>query len=202
MLTLEMLEKMLLAAAVELEEKSKMLCELDSVAGDGDHGVTIARMAESMKNKVEAHDSANIKDLLDDLSMAFMNSNGGSAGPLWGTVFGGLADAAPEDAKEVSLEELQAMLAQAKEDFSKAKIGDKTMVDALYPALEAGMTAEGDAKAVFAAMGKAAAEGAEKTADMVARFGRAKNVGERSLGTKDPGATSISILLTAMAAAI
>lgn len=205
MLTLEMLEKMLLAAAVELEEKSKMLCELDSVAGDGDHGVTIARMAESMKNKVEAHDSSNIKDLLDDLSMAFMNSNGGSAGPLWGTVFGGLADAAPEDAKEVSLEELLAMLAQAKEDFegiSKAKIGDKTMVDALYPALEAGMVAEGDAKTVFAAMGKAAAEGAEKTADMVARFGRAKNVGERSLGTKDPGATSISILLTAMAAAI
>ena len=145
MLTLEMLEKMLLAAAVEL---------------------------------------ANIKDLLDDLSMAFMNSNGGSAGPLWGTVFGGLADASPEDAKEVSLEELHAMLAQAKEDFediSKAKIGDKTMV---------------------AAMGKAAAEGAEKTADMVARFGRAKNVGERSLGTKDPGATSISILLTAMAGAI
>lgn len=182
-----------------------MLCELDSVAGDGDHGVTIARMAESMKNKVEAHDSANIKDLLDDLSMAFMNSNGGSAGPLWGTVFGGLADAAPEDAKEVSLEELHAMLAQAKEDFediSKAKIGDKTMVDALYPALEAGMAAEGDAKTVFAAMGKAAAEGAEKTADMVARFGRAKNVGERSLGTKDPGATSISILLTAMAGAI
>ena len=201
MLTLEMLEKMLLAAAVELEEKSKMLCELDSVAGDGDHGVTIARMAESMKKKVEAHDSANIKDLLDDLSMAFMNSNGGSAGLLWGTVFGGLADAAPEDAKE----ELHAMLAQAKEDFediSKAKIGDKTMVDALYPALEAGMAAKGDAKAVFAAMGKAAAEGAEKTADMVARFGRAKNVGERSLGTKDPGATSISILLTAMAAAI
>ena len=123
-----------------------MLCELDSVAGDGDHGVTIARMAESMKKKVEAHDSANIKDLLDDLSMAFMNSNGGSAGPLWGTVFGGLADAAPEDAKDVSLEELHAMLAQAKEDFediSKAKIGDKTMVDALYPALEAGMAAEG-----------------------------------------------------------
>ena len=54
------------------------------------------------------------------------------------------------------------------------------MVDALYPALEAGMTAEGDAKAVFAAMGKAAAEGAERTVDMVARFGRAKNVGERS----------------------
>ena len=103
------------------------------------------------------------------------------------------------------MKELQAMLAQAKEDFediSKAKIGDKTMVDALYPALEAGMAAEGDAKAVFAAMGKAAAEGAEKTADMIARFGRAKNVGERSLGTKDPGATSISILLTAMAAAI
>ena len=97
------------------------------------------------------------------------------------------------------------MLEQAKEDFmdiSKAKQGDKTMVDALYPALDAGMACEGDVKAIFAAMAEAANNGAEATANMVARFGRAKNVGERSLGAKDPGAVSMALLFTKMAEAI
>ena len=94
------------------------------------------------------------------------------------------------------------MFAQAKEDFaeiSKAKLGDKTMVDALYPALDAGMHTDGDLKTVMQAVAAAAKQGADATADMVARFGRAKNVGERSLGTKDPGAVSISILFNSMA---
>lgn len=205
MLTLEMLEKMLLAAAAELKEQSQMLCQLDSVAGDGDHGLTIARMADAMKAKIEAHDSADMKELLDDLGTAFMGTNGGSAGPLWGTIFGGLAEGLADGAKELDVDAIHQMLAQAKEDFmdiSKAKIGDKTMVDALYPALDAGMSAGGDAKAIFTAMADAAAAGAEGTAQMVARFGRAKNVGERSLGTKDPGAVSMSILFTAMAKAL
>ena len=87
-------------------------------------------------------------------------------------------------------------------DISKAKPGDKTMVDALYPALDAGMKAEGDVKAIFAAMAEAALAGAAATSDMVAKFGRAKNVGERSIGTPDPGATSISILFDSMAKAL
>lgn len=205
MLTLELLEKMLLAAAVELKEKSKYLCELDSVAGDGDHGITIGRMADAMKNKIEAHDAENIKDLLDDLSMLFMTSNGGSAGPLWGTVFGGFAEGVEENKTELDMAEVKAMFAQAKEDFadvSKAKPGDKTMVDALYPALDAVAAAEGDLKAVMTAAAGAAVTGAEKTAELAAKFGRAKNIGERSIGTKDPGAVSISILFSAMAEAI
>lgn len=205
MLTLEVLEKMLLNAAVELKDSSKYLCELDSVAGDGDHGVTIGRMADAMKAKIEAHDADNIKDLLDDLSMLFMSSNGGSAGPLWGTVFGGLAEGAPEGAKEVSCDELKEMLSQAKEDFadiSKAKVGDKTMVDALYPAIDAAVAAEGDIKSIMQAAAEAAAAGAENTANLVAKFGRAKNIGERSLGTKDPGAVSMSVLFSAMAKAL
>lgn len=201
MLTLELLEKMLLAAAAELKDKSKYLCELDGVAGDGDHGVTIGRMADAMKAKIEAHDSADIKELLDDLSMLFMGSNGGSAGPLWGTVFGGFAEGVDEGAKELDVAAVKKMLAQGKEDFmdiSKAKLGDKTMVDALYPALDAACAADGDVHEIIAAAAKAAVDGAEATANMVAKFGRAKNVGERSLGTKDPGATSISILFAAM----
>ena len=92
MLTLELLNKMLLAAAAALKENVIPLCELDSVAGDGDHGLTIGRMADAMKAQVEAGTSADMKELLDDLSMAFMGVNGGSAGPLWGTVFGGFAE--------------------------------------------------------------------------------------------------------------
>lgn len=204
MLNMELLQKMLLAAATELKAQSKYLCELDSVAGDGDHGITIGRMADAMKGRLEEGGS-DMKELLDDLSMLFMSSNGGSAGPLWGTVFGGFAEGVEEGASELDAEGVRKMFAQAKEDFaeiSKAKPGDKTMVDALYPALEAGMAAEGDLQAVMNAAAAAARHGAEATAEMVARFGRAKNVGERSLGTKDPGAVSIAILFTSMAQAL
>ncbi|WP_405378569.1 dihydroxyacetone kinase subunit DhaL [Phascolarctobacterium sp.] len=205
MLTLELLQKMLLAAAVELKDKSLMLCELDGVCGDGDHGLTIARIADAINEKIAANDSTDIKGLLDDLSMAFMNTNGGSAGPLWGTVFEGMAEGVEEGVTELDEAGIHAMLEGAKDDFeciSKAKIGDKTMVDALYPALDAGMAATGDAKAIFTAMAEAAVKGADATADMVARFGRAKNLGERSLGTKDPGAVSLSILYVSMAQAL
>lgn len=205
MLTLELLEKMLLAAAIELKAQSKYLCELDSVAGDGDHGITIGRMADAMKAKIEAHDAADIKELLDDLSMLFMTSNGGSAGPLWGTVFGGFAEGVAEEKTELNAEEFKAMFVQAKDDFadvSKAKPGDKTMVDALYPALDAAAGTDGDLQTVMQAVAAAAVAGAEKTSEMVAKFGRAKNIGERSIGTKDPGAVSISILFSAMAKAL
>ena len=142
MLTMKELQKMLLAAAMELKAKSKYFCELDSVAGDGDHGLTIGRMADAIKQKVEANDAKDIKGLLDDIGMLCMGINGGSAGPLWGTVFSGMAEGAPADKTEVTSQEFCQMLAQAKADFediSKAKLGDKTMVDALYPALMAGM---------------------------------------------------------------
>ncbi len=205
MLTLELLEKMLLVAAEELKANTTYLCELDSVAGDGDHGITVGKMAEAMKQRVEAHASEDLNGLLDDLGMTFMNINGGSAGPLWGTIFSGLADAVEPGVTAVEAEGLRKMFAQAKEDFmdiSKAKPGDKTMVDALYPALEAGMAATADLQATMQAVAAVAVKGAEATAAMVAKFGRAKNVGELSLGTKDPGAVSISILFSAMAKAL
>lgn len=205
MLTLAMLQKMLLSAAEELKTNSKMLCELDSVAGDGDHGLTILRIADEMKNKVVADDSRDIKELFDDLGMAFMNVNGGSAGPLWGTVFAGFAEGLDDGTLELDNAGIHKMLKQAQEDFmdiSKAKIGDKTMVDALYPALEAGIATDGSVKEIFTAMADAAVAGAEATSEMVAHFGRAKNLGERSLGCKDPGAVSISILFLSMANAL
>lgn len=205
MLSLNELQQMLMAAAIELKAKSAYFCELDSVAGDGDHGVTIGRMADAIKEKLETNDAEDIKGLLDDIGMLCMNINGGSAGPLWGTVFSGLADGAPEGKTEVSQEEFRQMLEQAQDDFqdiSKAKLGDKTMVDALYPALTAALKNQGNLKEVMDAAAAAAIEGAAKTKEYVAKFGRAKNVGEASLGHEDPGAVSMSVLFEAMAKAL
>lgn len=204
MLTLPILRKMLLNAAVELKANSTYLCELDSVAGDGDHGITIGRMAEVMKTVTEEDQPNTMHDLLDELGDAFMGINGGSAGPLWGTIFSGLAEGI-EDQAELTELEFRKMFVQAKEDFmdiSKAQVGDKTMVDALYPALDAAIATPGTLKQIMDAAAAAAVQGAESTSGLVAKFGRAKNMGERSLGTKDPGAVSIAILFSAMAQAV
>ena len=192
-----LLRKMLNRAGTELKANSKYLCELDSVAGDGDHGITIGRMADVMKEKTEDTTIDTMRVLLDEL-------NGGSAGPLWGTVFTGMAEGIDDQAELTDLE-LRKMFTQAKEDFmdiSKAKPGDKTMVDALYPAIDAIIETQGSLKEIMTAAAAAADAGAEQTSTMVARFGRAKNMGERSIGTKDPGAVSIAILFNGMAQAL
>lgn len=204
MLTLPLLRKMLNRAGTELKANSKYLCELDSVAGDGDHGITIGRMADVMKEKTEDTTIDTMRVLLDELGDAFMGINGGSVGPLWGTVFTGMAEGIDDQAELTDLE-LRKMFTQAKEDFmdiSKAKPGDKTMVDALYPAIDAIIETQGSLKEIMTAAAAAADAGAEQTSTMVARFGRAKNMGERSIGTKDPGAVSIAILFNGMAQAL
>lgn len=86
MLTLPILRKMLHSAATELKANSKYLCELDGVAGDGDHGITIGRMADVMQELLDVTTLNTMRSLLDALGDAFMGINGGSAGPLWGTV--------------------------------------------------------------------------------------------------------------------
>lgn len=204
MLTLPILRKMLHSAATELKANSKYLCELDGVAGDGDHGITIGRMADVMQELLDVTTLNTMRALLDALGDAFMGINGGSAGPLWGTVFTGMAEGIDDQAELTDLE-LRKMFTQAKLDFmdiSKAKPGDKTMVDALYPAIDAIIETQGSLKEIMDAAAAAAKAGAEATSQMVARFGRAKNMGERSIGTKDPGAVSIAILFDGMAKAL
>ena len=204
MLTLPILRKMLHSAATELKANSKYLCELDGVAGDGDHGITIGRMADVMQELLDVTTLNTMRSLLDALGDAFMGINGGSAGPLWGTVFTGMAEGIDDQAELTDLE-LRKMFTQAKRgfiDISKAKPGDKTMVDALYPAIDAIIETQGSLKEIMDAAAAAAKAGAEATSQMVARFGRAKNMGERSIGTKDPGAVSIALLFDGMAKAL
>ncbi len=205
MLKLEQLEKILAAAAKAWQQESRYLCELDGVCGDGDHGLTMAALGRAVEQDLQAGTAGDIKALLEQLSDTCMALSGGSACPLWGSVFSGLAEGVEEGCTELDAAGFKAMLAAAKEDFaavSRAKLGNKTMVDALYPALDAGVATEGGLPVVLAAMAQAARQGAEATAQMVAKFGRAKNLGERSLGSKDPGAESTAIFFAAMAAAL
>ena len=152
------------------------LTEIDSKFGDADHGLTMAKIAGAISEAVDAAEGG-IQSMLDDAAMAVMTLNGGSAVPLWNTWLDGLQEEAPEG-EEIDVAGLKAIFAKALEeleDMSGAKVGDKTMMDALIPASEAVAAYTGDsADELFDAAAQAAAQGAEATKQYVSKFGRAK----------------------------
>lgn len=177
-----------------------MLTEIDSKFGDADHGLTMAKIAGAIAQAVEEAEGG-IQSMLDDAAMAVMVLNGGSAVPLWNTWLDGLQEAAPEG-DEVSTGELQAMFAHALEalsDISGAKVGDKTMMDALIPASQAIAAYSGDEAGLFAAAAQAAQDGAEESKKFVSKFGRAKSYGEKTIGTPDAGAVSMACFFQGLA---
>ena len=176
------------------------LTEIDSHFGDADHGVTMTKIAEAVVGAVGAAQGG-IKAMLEDAAMEVMMINGGSAVPLWNTWLDGLAEAAPEG-DELDAEGLKQMLGHALEELaalSKAKVGDKTMMDALIPATEAALACQGGADDIFAAAAKAALEGAEASRNFVSKFGRARSYGEATIGTPDAGAVSMSRFFAGLA---
>lgn len=177
-----------------------MLTEIDSKFGDADHGLTMAKIAGAIAQAVEEAEGG-IQSMLDDAAMAVMVLNGGSAVPLWNTWLDGLQEAAPEG-DEVSTGELQTMFAHALEalsDISGAKVGDKTMMDALIPASQAIAAYSGDEAGLFAAAAQAAQNGAEESKKFVSKFGRAKSYGEKTIGTPDAGAVSMACFFQGLA---
>ena len=179
------------------------LTEIDSRFGDADHGLTMTKIAGAISAAVEASEGG-IQSMLDDAAMAVMTLNGGSAVPLWNTWLDGMQEAAPEG-EAVDVAGLQAIFASAFaeiDDMSGAKVGDKTMMDALIPASEAIAAYDGsDEQALFAAAAEAAAKGAEATRQFVSKFGRAKSYGEKTIGTPDAGATSMAYFFQGLAQA-
>jgi dihydroxyacetone kinase-like protein len=176
------------------------LTEIDSHFGDADHGVTMTKIAEAVEGAVGAAQGG-IKAMLEDAAMEVMMINGGSAVPLWNTWLDGLAEAAPEG-DELDAEGLKQMLGHALEELaalSKAKVGDKTMMDALIPATEAALACPGSEDDIFAAAAKAALEGAEASRNFVSKFGRARSYGEATIGTPDAGAVSMSRFFAGLA---
>ena len=177
------------------------LTDIDSKFGDADHGLTMTKIAKAISAAVEESEGG-IQSMLDDAAMAVMSLNGGSAVPLWNTWLDGMQEEAPEG-EEIDVAGLKAIFAKAFEeidDMSGAKVGDKTMMDALIPATQAVAAYEGtDEDGLFAAAAKAAAEGAENSKNFVSKFGRAKSYGTQTIGTPDAGATSMSCFFQGLA---
>jgi dihydroxyacetone kinase-like protein len=196
------------AMAAAMEENRRYLTKLDSEIGDGDHGNNMHRGLQAALERLDGADPSTPADALKAVSMALVSKVGGAAGPLYGTAFL-RASSAVSDKAELSAQDaagaLEAALGGVKQR-GKAEVGDKTIVDALEPAVEAAKKAaseaNGNVAAVFRAAAEAAQEGAESTVPLTARKGRASYLGARAQGHQDPGATSTYLLLEAAARAL
>ncbi len=194
------------AASKKIRENIKELSALDAATGDGDHGTTMGRAMDAVAKAISDSAGSDLKTLLYNIGWGTMCIDGGSTGPLMGSLFMGMSDAV-SGKESIDCEALVAMfeagLAGVRKQ-TKAKAGDKTMMDALEPAVKAIREACDAGKSVaeaLAAGAEAAMKGAESTKNLVARFGRAKNLGERTLGHQDPGATSIALMFDGFAEA-
>ena len=200
-MTREELKARLIHGCDKVIAAEAMLTEIDTRFGDADHGLTMAKICKGIKEAAQESDCS-IKAMLEKAAESVMALNGGSAVPLWNTWLDALQEEAP-DREEVGIEGLQAMFAHAFEefsDFSGAKVGDKTIMDALSPASEAIAAYEGESEAeLFIQAAEAAAKGAESTKNFTAKFGRAKSYGEKTLGTPDAGASSMSLFFEGLA---
>jgi dihydroxyacetone kinase-like protein len=192
------LTAMLKCAATQIRNNHETLSKLDSCGGDGDHGTTMVRAMNNMEGAIAKAKPPDMKALLQAIGWAIMGTDGGATGPLFGTFFSAMSPVAGTNALDAAgvAKLFEAGLAGLQKT-SKAKVGDKTMMDALVPAVGAlRKAADGGATVVAAleAAAGAAEQGAQETAKLQARFGRAKNIGEKSIGTPDPGATSAALM--------
>ena len=186
-----------------IEREKDYLSELDGAIGDGDHGVNMAKCFREVKKKLPESQGKDTEGILKDVGMVVLNSVGGAMGALYGTFFLKLAQAS-SGKKALQLNDLVEMFQTAEQgilDIGKAKVGDKTLIDTLSPAvrsledaLEKGLSVS-EALTAFEASAK---KGMESTKDLVAKMGRASRLGERTIGHQDPGATSCYLILSAM----
>jgi phosphoenolpyruvate---glycerone phosphotransferase subunit DhaL len=180
------------------------LTELDSAIGDADHGINMARGMTAVTDMLDGHRPKHINELFKAAAMTLVTSVGGASGPLYGTFFLRFAGAAGP-ATELDIEALAMALDAGLTGImerGKAEPAEKTMVDALSPAvdaMEAAIKGGDDLAAAVTAARNAAAAGRDATVPMVARKGRASYLGERSAGQMDPGAASMSLLFDALA---
>jgi dihydroxyacetone kinase-like protein len=197
--------KWLTLSAQAMAEHRVELIELDRAIGDSDHGENMDRGFQAVLDKLAETPPETPGAALKLTAMALMSKVGGAAGPLYGTAFLRAATTLG-DAVHIDAAALAAALAAARDGIvarGKAETGDKTMVDAWTPAVDAAAAAaaDGDTLAVLIAAAEAAEAGAVATDPLVARKGRASYLGERSAGHRDPGAASSALILRAAAGA-
>lgn len=188
-------------------ENEVHFCDMDSVAGDGDFGMSIAKGFKQLKKDWKSRKKGNIGEFLKSASEIIMEYCGGASGPIWGSAFRGAGKAAG-DVKEIDLKQLAEIMQAAvkaiqetgERSFGRgAVVGDKTLIDALVPAADSLSASAVKGEALIDAMdkaAKAAVEGAEATKKIAARMGRAGTVGERSIGHPDAGAYGLGVIFT------
>ncbi len=182
-------------------------CELDSAAGDGDFGMSVAKGFKVLKNEWATLDSDDIGSFLKSCGIVITEHCGGASGPIWGSAFRASGKYAAGKT-ELTLAEFAELMQAAVDGIQKrggAKLGDKTLLDALIPATESLKESAAKGRSVREAFdlgAKAAREGAEKTREYVASKGRASYVGERSVNYPDAGAMALGIIFTEIAGTI
>lgn len=202
MLTLEVLIKSLYNMQKSMEENKQFLTDLDAKIGDGDHGINMNKGFQAVKKKLDEDTFESCDQVLKSVAMTLISTVGGASGPLYGTAF--LKAAGGVSGKNISNEELIGSFKKAIEGIQmrgKAVKGEKTMLDALMPALEALESSIDGNKTIVEALEaavNAAEEGVEYTKTIIASKGRASYLGERTLGHQDPGATSSYLLIKAL----
>jgi phosphoenolpyruvate---glycerone phosphotransferase subunit DhaL len=189
--------------AVAMAEHREELVKLDTAIGDGDHGTNMDRGMQKAVEKLHADPQPDPGAVLKTVAMTLISTVGGAAGPLYGTLFlqlgGGLADHPEADVESYAAAWRRAL--DAVQARGKAQAGDKTMLDALIPAVEA-LEQASDLDAGLRAAAEAAREGMLATTPLIARKGRASYLAERSAGHQDPGATSTHYLFETAAEAL
>ena len=184
----------------EIQANKDRLCALDAALGDGDHGISMAKAFGAVEAQLASTHEEDIGVILNNAGMTLLSAVGGAMGPIFGTAFIRAGKVAAGH-RTVTADLIAAMLAAAEQGVvarGKAKPGDKTVLDALHPAVQAARIAAdagGDVATTVRAAAEAAEAGARATRDLVARAGRASRLGERSLGHQDPGATSLALIL-------
>ena len=200
-LTVKETKEMFIYVSNKIMESKDVLTQADKSIGDGDHGIGMARGFEAVGQKLDTQSFTSIGEIFKSVGMTLMTSIGGAAGAVFGTFFRG-AGQNTDDHFKLNSQTLAVVLQdglQAVKDRGKAKPGDKTMVDALEPA--AVKSAELNAAPLDEALTEiteAARQGMEETKQMVATLGKAKTLGERSLGHADPGSLSTYLIFKYM----
>ncbi len=192
-------------SAQVLHENSSFLTDLDAAIGDADHGTNMDRGFKAVVTKVAGMENADIGTVLKTVGSTLVSTVGGASGPLYGTAFlrAGAATAGKQELEAADVVQMLNAMVEGIQARGKATLGEKTMLDALIPALDAAKQAlaEGDVElsVLLRRAAVAAEQGMQNTTSLIATKGRASYLGERSINHQDPGATSSWLLLKALA---
>lgn len=201
----EVARRAVAALSATVEEHKEELGRLDAVAGDGDHGIGMSRGAKAADEAASttAEAGGGVQTVLAAAGSAFGDKAGGTSGILWGLLLDGVGqqlgdtDAVSDEAVARAVQGSATRL----QEFSKAQLGDKTMLDALFPFVDSLVDAVDEGTPLALAWRDAAAvatEAAQETSSLTPKIGRARPLAERSVGTPDPGAVSLALIVTAI----